>query len=60
MEARQVTLREQVRQGTLKISRAPPRRANGPEAAGRAEMLEGSAEEISTRLVSILAERGLV
>lgn len=31
-----------------------------PEAAGRAEMVEGSPEEIAARLVSIMAERGLV
>jgi electron transfer flavoprotein beta subunit len=31
-----------------------------PEIAGRAEMLEGSPEDVADRLVSILAERGLV
>lgn len=31
-----------------------------PEAAGRAQMLEGSAEEIAERLADILAERGLI
>jgi electron transfer flavoprotein beta subunit len=31
-----------------------------PEVAGKAEMLEGSAEEVSTRIIEILAERGLV
>jgi len=51
---------------TLEVS--PPERAVGlsidrlftPEAAGKAEMLEGSPEEVCARIVEILAERGLV
>jgi len=31
-----------------------------PEAAGKAEMLEGAPEEVSARIVEILAERGLL
>jgi electron transfer flavoprotein beta subunit len=31
-----------------------------PEVAGKAEMLEGTAEEVSARIVEILAERGLM
>jgi hypothetical protein len=31
-----------------------------PEVAGKAEMLEGPAEEVSARIVEILAERGLI
>jgi electron transfer flavoprotein beta subunit len=31
-----------------------------PEVAGRAEMLEGSPEEVAARIVAVLAERGLV
>lgn len=36
------------------------RRLARPEAAGRAEMIEGSPEEIAERLYAILSERGLV
>ncbi len=31
-----------------------------PEAAGRAEMLEGAPEEIATKLIGLMAERGLL
>jgi electron transfer flavoprotein beta subunit len=31
-----------------------------PEVAGKAEMLEGSVEEVSARIIEILAERGLI
>jgi electron transfer flavoprotein beta subunit len=31
-----------------------------PEAAGKAEMIEGSPEEVSARIIEILAERGLI
>ncbi len=31
-----------------------------PEAAGKAEMLEGAPEEVSARIIEILAERGLI
>jgi electron transfer flavoprotein beta subunit len=31
-----------------------------PEVAGRAQMLEGTPEEIANRIVEILAERGIV
>ena len=36
------------------------RRLAKPEAGGRAEILEGSAEEVADRLLTILAERGFV
>jgi len=31
-----------------------------PEAAGRAQMLEGSPEEIAGKLADLLAERGII
>ncbi len=38
----------------------PIRRLSKPESAGRAEMLEGDAEEISSKLIAILDQRGLL
>jgi electron transfer flavoprotein beta subunit len=40
-------------------ARITVRRVFKPQAAGRAEMLEGDPEEVATKLVSILKERGL-
>jgi electron transfer flavoprotein beta subunit len=50
------------------VEMAPPQKPAGvaiqrmykPEAAGRAQMLEGSPEEVADKLVAVLAERGVV
>ncbi|MDR7433244.1 MAG: electron transfer flavoprotein subunit beta/FixA family protein [Armatimonadota bacterium] len=42
------------------VPRLSVRRLSKPEAAGRAEFLDGSPEEVAAQLVSILMERGLV
>jgi electron transfer flavoprotein beta subunit len=42
------------------VSGLPVDRLFMPEVAGKAEMLEGSAAEVSARMIEILAERGLI
>jgi electron transfer flavoprotein beta subunit len=62
-------VRQVMKTAKLEEMAAPPvevgagssvRRLAKPEATGRAQMLEGSPEEVAERLYAILAERGLV